>query len=183
MTDYRVIRSNRKTLAIQITPEGVVVRAPYLLSDAEIARQVAAHEDWIRRHTAGAGERRDTQGDPGKLTPAQLQALAQRAAEYIPARVRYFAPRMGVTYGRVTIRSQHTRWGSCSSKGNLNFNCLLMLAPPEVIDSVVVHELAHRKEMNHSERFYAEVLRVYPRYHEYNGWLKKHGAELMRRLP
>ncbi|MDY3888895.1 MAG: M48 family metallopeptidase, partial [Agathobacter sp.] len=84
--------------------------------------------------------------------------------EYIPKRVAYFADIMGVDYGRITIRMQKTRWGSCSSKGNLNFNCLLMLAPPEVIDYVVVHELCHRKEMNHSKAFWREVERVLPDY-------------------
>ncbi|MBR4241372.1 MAG: M48 family metallopeptidase, partial [Eubacterium sp.] len=75
-----------------------------------------------------------------------------------------------------------TKWGSCSSKGNLNFNCLLMLTPPEVIDSVVVHELCHRKEMNHSKRFYDEVLRVYPDYKKWNKWLKDNGSAIMNRM-
>ena len=72
--------------------------------------------------------------------------------------------------------------GSCSSKGNLNFNCLLMLAPPKVLDSVVVHELCHRKEMNHSKRFYAEVLRVFPDYWAQDKWLKENGNILMSML-
>ena len=95
----------------------------------------------------------------------------------------YYAPIVGVSYGRITIRSQRSRWGSCSSNGNLNFNCLLMLVPPGVLDSVVVHELCHRKEMNHSPRFYAEVLRVLPDYRERDRWLKENGAMLMARLP
>ena len=88
---------------------------------------------------------------------------------------------MGVSYGAVTIRSQKTKWGSCSAKGNLNFNCLLMLTPPEIIDSVVVHELCHRKEMNHSERFYRELFRVFPAYSECRNWLKENGGGIMRR--
>ncbi len=77
--------------------------------------------------------------------------------------------------GNDAIRSQRTKWGSCSAKGNLSFNCLLMLAPPEFLDSIVVHELCHRKEMNHSKRFYAEVLRVFPEYRKWNKWLKENG--------
>ena len=95
----------------------------------------------------------------------------------------YYAPQIGVDYGRITIRCQRTRWGSCSAKGNLNFNCLLMLAPPEVLDSVVVHELCHRREMNHSPRFYALVLRVFPDYHRWDRWLKDNGPALMARIP
>ena len=88
---------------------------------------------------------------------------------------------MGVTYGRITIRNQKTRWGSCSSKGNLNFNCLLMLTPPEVIDYVVVHELCHRKEMNHSKAFWDEVAHVLPDYEKARLWLKTEGDMIMRR--
>ena len=106
------------------------------------------------------------------LTRDELQKLADEAVEYIPKRVEHFAKIIGVDYGRITIRNQKTRWGSCSSKGNLNFNCLLMLTPPEVIDYVVVHELCHRKEMNHSKAFWREVEKVIPNYKEYVEWLK-----------
>ncbi len=180
--DYQVIRSNRKTLAIQITPQGVVVRAPLHLSDAEIERFVIKHRDWIEKHSAAA-VRNSAAGAADRLSWEALEMLAKQAMAYIPGRVAFYAKQMGVTYGRITIRNQHTRWGSCSSKGNLNFNCLLMLAPPEVIDSVVVHELAHRKEMNHSARFYAEVKRVFPEYDRWHGWLKENGAALLARLP
>ena len=99
----------------------------------------------------------------------------------IPQRAAYYAQRIGVSYGKITIRCQKTRWGSCSSKGNLSFNCLLMLTPPEVLDSVVVHELCHRKFMNHSQQFYQEVLKAYPEYRKWNRWLKKNGVVLLRR--
>ena len=95
---------------------------------------------------------------------------------------RNYAEKLGVSYGRITIRNQRSRWGSCSGKGNLNFNCLLMLAPPEVLDSVVVHELCHLRQMNHSERFYAEVLRVFPDYWRCHRWLKENGGALMQRM-
>jgi len=94
-------------------------------------------------------------------------------------RVEYFANIMGVTYGNITIRNQKTRWGSCSSKGNLNFNCLLMLAPSEILDYVVVHELCHRKQMNHSKAFWLEVEKVLPDYKESIEWLKEEGCQLM----
>jgi predicted metal-dependent hydrolase len=85
---------------------------------------------------------------------------------------------MGVEYGRITIRMQKSRWGSCSGKGNLNFNCLLMRTPDEIIDYVVVHELCHLKEMNHSPRFWAEVEKIFPDYKERRKWLKDHGNEI-----
>ena len=97
-------------------------------------------------------------------------------------RVNHFCKVMDVTVGRITIRNQKTRWGSCSSKGNLNFNCLLMLTPPEVIDYGVVHELCHRKEMNHSGAFWAEVEKVIPSYKEQVKWLKENGGKIIGRM-
>ena len=89
---------------------------------------------------------------------------------------------MGVNYGQVSIRKQKTRWGSCSREGNLSFNCLLMMAPPEVLDYVVVHELSHRLEMNHSSRFWTQVEQVIPDYSKPRKWLNEHGGRLMLRM-
>lgn len=116
------------------------------------------------------------------LSIDDIKNLANMAMKVIPERVEFYALKIGVTYGRITIRNQRSRWGSCSSKGNLNFNCLLMLTPPEVIDSVVVHELCHRKEMNHSEKFYKEVLKAFPDYWKWDKWLKENGNLLMKRM-
>ena len=116
---------------------------------------------------------------PRKQT-AEIDELMKQAKKVIPERVAFFAPLVGVRPGRIAIRCQKTRWGSCSAKGNLNFNCLLMLAPPEVMDSVVVHELCHLKQMNHSKKFYDEVLRIMPDYRTRQKWLKEHGAELLK---
>ena len=182
ITVDRIIRSARRTAAIQIKNGEVIVRAPQAMTNTQIARFVADHTAWIEKHLAMAEKAKAATPENEPLTMEELRALADKALKVIPERVRHYAPLVGATYGRITIRNQRSRWGSCSSKGNLNFNCLLMLAPPEVIDSVVVHELCHRKEMNHSERFYAEVRRVFPEYDKWNGWLKKHGNELMRRM-
>ena len=116
------------------------------------------------------------------FSEVEIKELAEKARQIITQRVKYYAPQIGVTYNRITIRCQRTRWGSCSSKGNLNFNCLLALFPLEVIDSVVVHELCHRKHMNHSPKFYAEVERIFPEYRKYHKWLSDNGAVYMGRL-
>ena len=117
------------------------------------------------------------------LTQQELDALKREAKLLIPERVRYFAAKLGITYGRIAIRAQRSRWGSCSSKGNLNFNCLLMLTPREVIDSVIVHELCHRKELNHSKAFWALVYEAMPDYKTWDKWLRDHGRELISALP
>ncbi|MBR2187880.1 MAG: M48 family metallopeptidase, partial [Eubacterium sp.] len=124
----------------------------------------------------------DEQKNVEKLTMEEIQELAAQALRVIPQRVAYYAPKVGVTYGRITIRNQRSKWGSCSSKGNLNFNCLLMLAPDEVVDYVVVHELCHRIEMNHSKAFWELVERVLPDYRSSRKWLKEHGEEIIRRM-
>ncbi len=180
--EYTVIRSNRRTIGLEVKPDGqVIVRVPIRLPDSEICKFVHKHEEWIQKHQEIARQRLEERPPVEKLTMQEIQELADQAVKVIPQRVAYYAPKIGVDYGRITIRNQKTRWGSCSANGNLNFNCLLMLTPSEVIDSVVVHELCHRKEMNHSDRFYAEVLRVFPDYWKWNRWLKENGGQLMQR--
>ncbi|MBF6589975.1 MAG: M48 family metallopeptidase [Ktedonobacterales bacterium] len=84
----------------------------------------------------------------------------------------------GFSYARIAIKDQKSRWGSCSRKGNLNFNWRLLLAPSSVLEYVVYHELAHLREPNHSPRFWAVVERACPAYREHRRWLKQHGHEL-----
>jgi len=90
-------------------------------------------------------------------------------------KIAFWAAKMNVTYGRVTIRDQKTRWGSCSSQGNLNFNWRLLLMPEDVMEYVVVHELAHRREMNHSAAFWNIVEIYLPDYRTRRQWLKENG--------
>ena len=178
-----IICSARRTLALQLRPDGrLIVRAPMRTSERRIREFVAAHAAWIEKHRAKLMERAAQASAEKPLTAADVRALAERAKEIIPARAAYFAPMVGVRYTGITIRNQRTRWGSCSAKGRLNFNCLLMLTPPEVLDSVVVHELCHLLEPNHSKRFYAEVLRVLPDYRKWDAWLKENGPRLIRRM-
>lgn len=177
--DCEVIRSRRKTLSAQIKQGRLIVRAPLRATDAEIRQFLEKHRGWVEKHMRQSRAAEQAKAGQRKLTKAETEELKKRAQAVIPARVAYYAPRIGVTYGRITIRCQKTRWGSCSSKGNLNFNCLLMLAPAGVIDSIVVHELCHRKQMNHSAGFYAEVLKVLPDYREHQKWLKEHGEMIL----
>lgn len=177
-----VIRSNRKTVAIQVNSDlSVTVRAPRSASEKDIEEILKKKEAWISKHIEKIKKTKERlEAEPTeKLTREKVIALAEEALKVIPARVEYFARVIGVTYGKITIRNQKTRWGSCSSKGNLNFNCLLMLAPPEVLDYVVVHELCHRKQMNHSKAFWSEVEKVFPDYKEARKWLKEEGSQMI----
>ena len=177
-----VIRSNRKTVAIQVNSDlSVTVRAPRSVSEKDIEEILKKKEAWISKHIEKIKEAKERfEAEPTeKLTREKVIALAEEALKVIPERVEYFAKVIGVTYGKITVRNQKTRWGSCSSKGNLNFNCLLMLAPPEVLDYVVVHELCHRKQMNHSKAFWLEVEKVLPNYKEVRKWLKEEGSQMI----
>ncbi len=179
---YIIKYSDRKSIGLTVKDGQLIVRAPRRTTQAAIDRVLASQAEWIEKTMSKQAALREADKDIPKLTERELRALGDRALKVIPERVKYYAPLVGVTYGRITIRNQKTKWGSCSGKGNLNFNCLLMLAPPEVLDSVVVHELCHLKHMDHSPAFYAEVRRVMPDYDRHHVWLKANGHVLMKRM-
>lgn len=183
--NIEVVRSERRSISLQIDEDlKIKVRAPRRMTNSEIQRFLEEKSPWIEKHLRKMRERQEELGtEPEELlTVEELRELAQRAAEYIPERTAYYASLIGVNFGRITIRNQRSRWGSCSSRGNLNFNCLLMLAPPEIIDYVIVHELCHRREMNHSPLFWREVEKVLPDYKMRRKWLKDNGERIMRRM-
>jgi len=173
---YKIIRSHRKTVAIQIVDGLVIVRCPYGVRDAWVYRQLQEKEDWIRKHL-------QLQPPVEKFSDQQLKDLKERAAQLLPARVAWFAQLLGVTYKRITVRAQHSRWGSCSAAGNLNFNCLLALVPEEVRDYVIIHELCHRVHLDHSRAFWDLVATRDPSWRQHRQWLKTQGGNLIRRLP
>lgn len=222
---YEVVRSDRKTMAIQIKKDGaVLIRAPRYAAAAAVEQFVTEHAGWIEKHYRLVSERLQRKeafrwedgaalllfGKPVRLTvtvkpeagqvsaswkepeltvvtPRQDQEMIEAivknwyrvtAKRYISLRVREFAKLMNTDYNRICIREQSTRWGSCSAKGNLNFNWKLLHMPPRVLDYVVVHELAHRFEMNHSERFWAVVGQIMPDYQEQRRALKSYENQI-----
>ena len=178
-----IIYSSRKTLAIQLKMDSITVRAPKGMSRRDIYSFLDKKSGWIEKHLEKMQKQKLILEEIEPFAVDEIKELAKKALDIIPDRVKKYAEIVGVDYGRITIRNQRTRWGSCSSKGNLNFNCLLMLFPEEVIDYVIVHELCHRKYMNHSAKFYEEVERVLPEYKRCQKWLKENGGVYMKRLP
>ncbi len=177
-----LIRSNRKTMSLEITKDlRVLIRAPRRVSKKRAREFAAERMDWIIKNLDQMRRKQEAAAKVERLTSEELDGLAQKAMEVIPGKVAYYASLLNVTYGRITIRNQKTRWASCSAKGNLSFNCLLMLTPDEIIDYIVVHELCHRLEMNHSRRFWGNVGRIIPEYKKREKWLKENGSLIMER--
>lgn len=178
---YEIIRSKRKSYGISVAPGGkVTVRMPLRGSERFAVSMVEEKRDWIVKNYLKMQAVSPKPSQKGK-TPYERRLEApyrQAAKEYIPKRVAYYAELLDVTYATISIRDQKTRWGSCSSKGNLSFSWRLILAPPKVLDYVVVHELCHRKEMNHSPRFWALVESIIPDYKIHRKWLKENGEKL-----
>lgn len=157
---YRVIRSRRRTIALEITRQGeVVVRAPLSATGGEIERFVERHRLWLEKHLAA---KRDYLAHHPEPDAAQCALWRQQAKALLPPLVTQWAQRMGVRPAAVTVTSARTRFGSCSAKGRVCFSLYLMAYPPEAIEYVVVHELAHLTHHDHSPAFYAEVARYLP---------------------
>ena len=172
MAEYKLIRSSRRTLALEITADlQIVVRAPKRCSQHQIDDFVARHQDWIRQHMAIQARRREAAAARA-VTPEQEVELRRRAAEYIPQRVALYAPLVGVRPTGVKITSAQKRFGSCSGKNSLCFAWRLMQYPPAAIDYVVVHELCHILHHNHSAAFWAAVAKVMPDYKQREALLR-----------
>ena len=178
-----IIRSARKTLALQVTRDlRVIVRAPFWVSDSEIERFVRERSSWIAEKIRQMRQYAEHAAKEPKFTEDEIADMTKKARDVICRRVEFFAAQMGVSYGKITVRHQTSRYGSCSAKGNLSFNCILVLCPDWVFDYVVVHELCHLKQLNHSAAFWAEVHAVMPNYVQAREWLRQNGGALIQRL-
>ena len=182
MREYKLIRSDRRTLALQIKEGEVIVRAPRGISEAKIKDFVTAHTDWIDKQLSRYEAKKSTAQEVDVLTETEIKALVKRARAVFAERAEYYAQRLGVSYSGISVRRQRTRWGSCTAKGALSFNAALLLAPHEVLDSVVAHELCHRKHMNHSAAFYTELEAVFPKWRECRRWLRENGDALQIKI-
>lgn len=176
--------SDRKSISIQIKEDASIhARAPYYMNLRQVEAFIEEKKDWILENYIKMAERKkDTDA---VLTPAQekqvllLQKRFYNAAKaYFPQRCAQLQKLTGGYYTNISIRNQKTRWGSCSQTGTLCFNYRLMMAPPAVIDYVIVHELCHLTYMNHSKAFWGKVQSILPDYTKSRQWLKEHGHEL-----
>lgn len=183
---YEIIRSKRKSCSLSLNEKGIlIVRVPLYMHDRDVEHIICQKQYWITERLSEQQERQ-LHKPQNNYTESQRLALEKRyreaAREFIPKRAAYYAASypsiIRRSYSRISIRNQKTRWGSCSSKGTLSFNWRLMLAPPGILDYVIVHELCHLAHMNHSAEFWKCVGTILPDYKERRKWLKEHGNEL-----
>ena len=159
--EYRVVYSVRKSISIGVDESGVFVRAPLNTDKERIEKLLVKYSSWIEKNLALMEKKRELHRE---RKPEEVAALKKEAKVYLAEKTEYYANIMGLKYGRITITSAKKRFGSCSSKGNICYSYRLMLYPEAAREYVVVHELAHLVEMNHSKKFYDVIAGVLPDY-------------------
>ena len=170
-------------MSIQVADDRkIIVKVPLGTPTFVAENFIREKKDWIIKQMEKVEKQTALADSMGSLSEEDIKQIKKKAKKVIPERVEYYSKLSGISYSRIFIRLQKSRWGSCSVDGNLNFNCLLVLMPPEILDSVVVHELVHRHHMNHSREFYDEVLRLFPDYKRCNKWLKQNGEVYFKRI-
>lgn len=180
---YIIQKSRRRSISVSVIEDNkVLVKAPYFTPEHTIKDFLISKKDWLTKQIEKQNNEKEKAISLGLISEDELKKIKKTAKKVIPEKVEYWSNKIGVTYGRISIRLQTSRWGSCAQNGNLNFNCLLVIMPEEILDSVIVHELCHRKYMNHSKDFYSEIDRVFTDYKKCNKWLKEHGGIYMKRI-
>ena len=180
--NIQIKKSKRKSVSIEIKPDlTVIVRAPLFLSDNTIKRLVSQKNDWIDKKI------KQIENKNSVLLPTfsekEIKLLREKTRVLITPKAEYYAKILGVSFNKLSVKKQRSIWGSCSAKQNINFNLLLCLCPDNVVDYIVVHELCHLKELNHSKKFWYEVEKILPDYKASRLWLKTNGGALIKRLP
>ena len=168
--DYEIIYSDRRTLALTVRDGRVIVRSPRRLNKKLIDAFVQKHEKWIEKRLAISAAPPDPIAEYSK---EEIENLSEKARKLLTDKTEHYSEIMGLKYGRITITGAKTRFGSCSSKGNISYSYRLLLYPDAAIDYVVVHELSHLLRMNHSREFYKIIERVLPDYRERIKLLKR----------
>ncbi len=162
MFDYEVIYSKRRTISLSIGGDGrPILRAPIGTKKKRLEEILKKHADWIESHRERAIQRAEADES---LTAERIAALKKAAQERLIPLTAHYARILGISYGRITITSAKTRFGSCSSRGNISYSYRLMRFPAAAQEYVVVHELCHRLHMNHSAAFYKAIESVLPDY-------------------
>ena len=165
MIEYSIQKSMRKTISMSFKNKKLVVKAPFFVTKKMIHNFVIKNTSWIEQQQQKLKE--------SLLDTSKIAEYKKEARSYIVPKVEEYAKKFGFQYNKIRITSATTRWGSCSSKRNLNFSYRLILTPKEMVDYVIVHELCHLRQMNHSRLFWNEVEQILPDYKVAEKWLKQ----------
>jgi len=183
--DYTIVRSKRRSIGFEVRPGGkITVRIPMRASVNTVKEIIEDKKDWLYEMYLKQKDKIDTdslrEAERNDPRTAYLEKKYRQAAKrYIYERVEYYIEMIGGHYSSIRIGDQKTRWGSCSNNGTLSFSWRLMLAPPRVLDYVVIHEICHLTYMDHSKNFW-DLVSVYdPDYKEHRKWLKENGDSLI----
>ena len=183
MVEIIVKKLKVKSFSIRITPDGrAELRVPLRTSRQTIDEVIRRYRPKIEEMALKRQQAAEEYGEVPPLDPDSLNRYAEQTCLLLNDRLGGLAEQIGVTYHNVRIKKLVSRWGSCSGKNNLNFNCLLSLLPPDVADYIMVHELCHLKQLNHSPAFWAEVEQALPDYRQSERWLKRYGGVLLGQL-
>ncbi len=219
--EYKVVRSSRKTIVINVNEQGeVIVKTPLKTTKKIIDKIVCDNMSWINEqlikrnkhissydyirtgnilyygeyinidfitsnnkanisYALNKGFVIETSGAEKDIRRIVEEFYRQEAREYLEARTRYWANKVGVKYNKISIRKQKTRWGSCSSNGNLSYNLKLVCAPTEMIDYVVLHEVMHLRHLNHGNTFWKELEEYMPDYRVRSEYFDKFGQNFI----
>jgi len=199
-----------KRLTLRISAQGPVLTLPRRAAMAKARDFLHDHAAWLEEklhavppripvmvgrtipfagqslHIVAANDRKASVQDGRLLVPANDPAkatkkfLMDQARQDLTAATIEYASRIDKNFGKITLRDTRSRWGSCTSRGDLNYSWRLIMAPSEVLDYVAAHEVAHLAQMNHSPKYWAIVAKICPDYHVYRNWLRANGAELHR---
>ena len=174
----QIINSSRKTVAVTINDaKQIILRAPYGFNTEDGIKIINSKKDWIYKTLDKINNQEKENINKIYIFPSEIRKLTAKAKFIFPKKVNYYANIIGVNYNNLTIKAQKTLWGSCSSKGNINLNCILVLFPDEIIDYVIIHELCHRKFLNHSKDFWNEVKKYDKNFKSHKEWLKLNGSK------
>ncbi len=183
--DYTIVRSKRRSIGFEVRPGGkITVRIPMRASVNTVKEIIEDKKDWLYEMYLKQKDKIDTnslrEAERNDPRTAYLEKKYRQAAKrYIYERVEYYIEMIGGHYSSIRIGDQKTRWGSCSNNGTLSFSWRLMLAPPRILDYVVIHEICHLTYMDHSKNFW-DLVSVYdPDYKEHRKWLKENGDSLI----
>lgn len=173
--EYKLIRSRRSTLSLHIDENAeIVVRAPMRLDIKRIEKFLCEKRSWIEKKKAIMHQRIEKKQRLDALVDkSALTRIKKMARGHLKERLDYLSEKHGYEFGKMALSSAKMRWGSCGHENKINLNWKVMLAPPSVIDYLIIHELVHTKHRNHQRIFWSAVEAAHPSYKEDRKWLRE----------